>query len=124
MRVFERLTFRDNPALITAKGLGQILKTATRTSAHRATFCSKWIFSDGSNIHVTRDYLKTLTKRQYYTKQNADIVTHPSTHAAVMLQGLAAEQSSLLLESFMHYRVWKHGAPKEGAQYKGVDAAG
>ena len=72
-----------------ACGLGQCVKTVLVTEWYEFDFCSKWTFGcNEQDFTTTRDIMKLLTTKLYYTKENADILSHPALHAKAILKGL------------------------------------
>jgi hypothetical protein len=61
----ERLTSKDRD---TPCPLGQCIKEYKITDIDEAEYCSKWFFECAGEVVVTRDYLKTLLTKQYYSR--------------------------------------------------------
>lgn len=61
-------------------------------------FCSKWSFGDSvTGLNLTRDVNKVLNTRQFYGKQNGDIVSHPGLHAKAIYEGFKTDKVSHLI---------------------------
>lgn len=58
---------------------------------------------------MMRDVKKIFTTRQYYTKQNKHILTHPILHPLAILEGLKTEKISHLIEDILEARISKYG---------------
>lgn len=62
-----RIKRSENPV-----GLGQCVEKVDSGLWFEFDFCSKWTFGNThENFGVTRDIYKTMTTKQYYSKQNA-----------------------------------------------------
>lgn len=64
-------------------------------------FCSKWFFIAGGSLVAVRDYVKTVSTKQYYTRTNRHILSQPHIHRFAILSGVKSEQASHLLEDLL-----------------------
>jgi hypothetical protein len=84
-----------------ASSVGQCVTEAILSHYTDAEFCSKWFFSTGSDVILTRDYRKLLATKQYYSKKNAALLGNPALHRKAVLRGLETERASALLEDLL-----------------------
>jgi len=66
-----------------------------------SSFCSKWFFTSKGKLVITRDLLKALTQRQWYSRTNAEIMDNPDLHAFAVFQSVKHEEASVLLEDII-----------------------
>lgn len=81
--------------------LGQCVKEVVVGKLDDLEFCSKWFFLADGRLIATRDYIKTLTTKQYYTRANRHFLTNPALHRMAILEGVKAEQASILIEDLL-----------------------
>lgn len=94
-------------------GLGQRIKEVYSGGLQSIDFCSKWAFgAQISDLQLTRDIAKCLNTRQYYGKQNKEIVRHPGLHAQAIRQGFLSEKVSHLIQDILQLRVNLYGLPQ------------
>lgn len=86
------------------RGLGQIITEAPVTSSDRVDFCSRIMLRD-HGIFFGRDLIKTLTHRQFYTKNNQAMLLNPYHHVKAIYDSIKSEKSSKLLEEMIEARL-------------------
>jgi len=68
--------------------LGQIVKEATLSELQGIEFCSKWFYKVSGKLYATRNLVKVLATKQYYSRKNAHLLNNPHLHRLAILQGL------------------------------------
>jgi len=73
--------------------LGQRVKVVHSGRFWEIEFLSKWSFSDGTleGWMMSRDLKKIMSKKQFFTGNNKQMLLHPWLHRTAILEGLESE---------------------------------